>query len=243
MCCVKVTKKQKNHSFLLKYKWWIFLLCFVLLVVYIGIYISFKGNGLLSAGIDLEKEDWLAFLGAYLTFAGTIAVSTVASLQTKYFAEIEKEKANETRKKKLQPIFSVVIEEIDTQVSGTAEIFNRFDPSTYPKHKNVTISIENVSEYPILNVIIFDNYMFQLLKSNDKKAFQIAYSDSPDVQRWKKHMIEIFESEYARTENGIPEWFNICYEDIDGDEWRQTFEIKDFDGKRYYSLEGIYPIE
>ena len=49
-------------------------------------------------------------------------------------------------------------------ISGTAEVFNLYDTSTYPKHKNVTISLENVSIYPILNVIIFDKYLFQLLK-------------------------------------------------------------------------------
>ena len=56
--------------------------------MYVCVYLSFKGNGFIPAGIDLEKKDWLAFLGAYLAFAGTVVVSIVATLQTKHFAEI-----------------------------------------------------------------------------------------------------------------------------------------------------------
>ena len=89
---------------------------------------------------------------------GTIIVSIVATLQTKHFAEIEKDKAIESRKKEVQPIFSINIDGLNQQISGTAEGFNLYDTSTYPKHKNVTISLENVSIYPILNVIIFDKY-------------------------------------------------------------------------------------
>jgi len=39
---------------------------------YICIYLSFKGNGFITSGVNLEKKDWLSFLGAYLAFAGTI---------------------------------------------------------------------------------------------------------------------------------------------------------------------------
>ena len=239
---MKNNKKQKTPTFFSKYKWWFIVSPIILILMYDCVYLSFKGNGFIPAGIDLEKKDWLAFLGAYLAFAGTVVVSIVATLQTKHFAEIEKEKMNQTRKKELQPIFSVSIDGINRQVAGTAEALNLYDASTYPKHKNVTISIENVSSYPILNVIIFDKYLFQLLKPNEKKTFQVAYSDSPDIQKWKKHLLEILESEYEHTDEGIPKWFNINYDDIDGNEMFQTFELKTFDGTNYYSLEGIYDI-
>ena len=35
-------------------------------------------------------------------------------------------------------------------------------------------------------------------------------------------------------------WFNICYEDIDGQAMYQTFELKSFDNTFFYSLEGIH---
>jgi hypothetical protein len=235
---VKKSPKRKNNTFWKKHKYWLLILFVVLVVAYILIYIDFKGDGFFEAGMDLEKKDWLAFLGAYLTFAGTIGVSFVASLQTRYFAEIEKEKSGELRKKELQPIFSIVIEGIDKHIEGATEVYKCNNVS--PQHKNITISVENVGNYPILNVTIFDNYMFQLLKPNDKKQFQIAYSDSPDVLRWKNHVIEILESEYERTDEGIPKWFNITYDDIDGNVMFQTFELKTFDKDRYYSLGGIH---
>ncbi|WP_207724663.1 hypothetical protein [Blautia difficilis] len=46
------------------------------------------------------------------------------------------------------------------------------------------------------------------------------------------------ESEHERDNEGIPKWFNINYDDIDGHSMFQTFELKDFDGKKYYSLES-----
>lgn len=236
---MKTSKKQDTLTFFSKNKKWLLISLIALVVAYICIYLLFKGNGFISAGVDLEKKDWLAFLGAYLAFAGTIIVSIVATLQTKHFAEIEKDKAIETRKKEVQPIFSINIVGLNKHVSGVAEVFNINDPSTYPKHKNVTISLENVSDYPILNVIIFDKYLFQLLKPKEKKTIQVAYSDSPDVQKYKEHIIEIYESEYESTKDGIPKWFNINYDDIDGNEMFQSFALKTFDGTNYYSLEKI----
>ncbi len=237
---LKNSKKQDKLTFFLKNKKGLLISLVALVGAYICIYLSFKGNGFITAGVNLEKKDWLSFLGAYLAFAGTIIVSIVATLQTKHFAEIEKDKAIESRKKELQPIFSINIDGLNQQISGTAEVFNLYDTSTYPKHKNVTISLENVSIYPILNVIIFDKYLFQLLKPNERKTIQVAYSNSPDVQKWKEHIIEIQESDYESTEDGIPKWFNINYDDIDGNEMFQTFALKTFDDTNYYSLEGTH---
>ena len=237
---MKNSKKREKVTFFSIYKWWFLISIIVLVGIYICVYLSFKGNGFIAVGIDLEKRDWLAFLGAYLAFAGTIIVSIVAALQTKHFAEIEKNKASESRKKEIQPIFSINIEGINQQVSGTADVFDLYDSSTYPKHKNVTISLENVSRYPVLNMIIFDKYLFQLLKPNEKKTIQIAYSDSPDIRKWKEYIIEIHEADYESTKDGIPKWFNINYDDIDGNEMVQTFALKTFDETNYYSLEKIH---
>jgi hypothetical protein len=45
------------------------------------------------------------------------------------------------------------------------------------------------------------------------------------------------ESEYEPGDKGIPKWFNICYDDVDGHSMFQSFELKNFDGTDYYSLE------
>jgi uncharacterized membrane protein len=229
--------KNKKQSFFRKYKWWFIIAAIIAIVGYIIVYLCFIGNGCLSAGIDLEKKDWLTFLGSYLTFVGTVAVSAVAILQSHYYAEQQKLRDTEERKKQIQPIFSVEIVDIDSKIAGTAEAFNPSNPATYPKHQNVTLKIENVADKPIRNVIIFDKYLYQLLKPNEQKTIQLAYSDSPDIQKWKKHLLELLESEYERNDKGIPKWFNICYDDVDGHSMFQSFELKNFDGTDYYSLE------
>ena len=243
-----ITKKQKSQnsdnkktelSFFSEYKWWYVIALSVLVVAYIVIYLCFKGNGYFSAGLGLEKKDWLSFLGAYLSFAGTVIVSLVALFQSIYYAKQEKRRITDERKKTIQPVLSVDITSVNSQVNGTAEPFSINDADSFPKHKNITITVENVGEYPISNVIIFNCYLWQILKPMDKKQIQIAYSDSPDIQKWKNFLIEISEADFERTDDGIPTWFNINYDDIDGGEMFQIFELKDFGGKKYYSLSEI----
>ena len=173
-----------NKSFWKRYRKTFIISGIILIIAYVIIYICFIGNGFLTTGIDLTKSDWLVFLGGYLSFVGTVIVSMIAILQTKYFADIEENRRKQERIKELQPIFSIDITAVDSMIDGTAEAFDVYDKSTLPKHKNVTLTIENVSNYPIQHVIIFESYLYQLLKPNEKKKFQIAYSDSPDAKKW-----------------------------------------------------------
>ena len=235
-------KKMNKSSFMKVYKWWIIITLCLLIAGYALIYVCFLGKGFLPTGIDLEKKDWLAFLGTYLSFAGTLIISLIAILQSRFFAEKEKKRIAADRKKTIQPILSVSIVATNSQISGTAEVFNPRKPESIPRHKNVTIEIENAGEFPICNVIVFDKYLWQMLKPNEKKQIQVAYSDSPDAQHWKNHILELLESEYERTESGIPKWFNINYDDIDGNVMFQTYVLKEFDGTVYYSLEGTHEI-
>lgn len=121
-------------------------------------------------------------------------------------------------------------------MQGYAEAVSLYDTSKKPKHKNFTIEIENVSLHPIKHVIIFDKYFAQLLKINESKELQCAYEDSPDYTHESKCLIRILRSDYERADNGLPKWFNINYEDIDGNEMYQTFELHEFDGEQYHSL-------
>lgn len=234
---IAANDKKNKSMFFNEYKWWIIGSVFILIFIYVLIYVFFLVNGSLPTGSELEKRDWLAFLGEYLSFAGTHIISLIAILQGKFFADREKKRIADERKKTVQPILSVNIARIDSHIKGTAEVIKLSKHDSIPHHQNVTIEIENVGQYPICNVIIFDKYLWQLLKPNEKKQIQVAYSDSLDVQRWKKHIIEVIESEYERTESGVPKWFNVIYEDIDGNGMYQTYELKEFDGTVYYSLE------
>ena len=236
-----------NKDFIKKYSKIIFASVVGLSMLYILIYFAFKGDGWVRAGKDLHKNDWLSFLGSYLSFVGTILVSGFALLQTHYYTTLNKQEQNEYKKElykkrlnEIQPIFSIKISSINSSIPGVGEAFNLYDSSTYPKHKNFTREIENVSSYPIKHVIIFDNYRVQLLKSNETHTLQVAYDDSPDYN--KKNILNILQSEYERTNNGLAKWFNINYEDVDGNEMFQTFELREFDGTYYYSLEKIEQI-
>jgi len=209
----------------------------VAVLAYIGIYAAFRGNGIFSAGLDLEKSDWLAFLGSYLSFAGTAVVSGIAIFQTYHYEKLSNQSANQKRAGEIQPIFSIKIGSMDTMPSGSCESFNLHDKNTLPKHKNFTLQIENVSPYPIKHVIVFDKYIAQLLKSNEAHSLQGAYEDSPDYN--SKNIIKVLQSEYERSDKGLPKWFNINYEDVDGNDMFQSFELKNFDGQDYYALVEI----
>ena len=235
-------KKKKKDSFLGIFKKWFLWALIILVLLYIAVYLCFRWNGFISVGIDLEKKDWLSFLGSYLSFGGTVVVSAIAILQSHYYTTIQNKRDEEERRKSVQPIFSIEIAEINTGVSGTAEVFNPSKAETIPVHRNFTLKIENVGAFPIRTVIIFDKYQFQLLKPNDPKSIQIAYWDSPDIKKWKSKLIEITDSDYERTDIGLPKWFNINYDDVDGHEMYQSFQHANFDGVDYYSLDETQEI-
>lgn len=214
----------------------------IIILFYVLIYLCFVGEGIIPTGNNLTKGDWLAFFGTYLSFVGATLVSVIALVQTHIYAKKQNSRDLAMRKKQIQPIFSVEIIDMNQQLPGTAEAVGLRSITNFPKHRNVHIRIENVSEFPIRNVIVFDRYYFQLLKPNEPKDIYVVYSDSPDVSTKVAVVARILETEYERTEHGVPKWFNINYEDIDGNEEFQTFTLENFEGIEYYSLkstEGI----
>ena len=228
-----------QRNFWRKYRVPILIFVVISVVGYIGTYLIFRGDGFIPVGKDLTKSDWLSFLGAYLSFVGTAIVSLIALFQSSYYNKSENERRHREHRRCIQPNFSINIKGINKHIAGTAEIFNLSDSSSFPKHNNIELSFENVNNYPINHVIIFEKYICSLLKSNEIKNLQCAYYDTDDARKWAKHLI-VLNDEYERNEQGIPMWFNICYEDIDGQAMYQTSELKSFDNTFYYSLEGIH---
>lgn len=152
-------RKAKKVTFWLAYKKPIIITVAASVVIYIIVYLAFRWNGILPAGTDLEKSDWLSFLGAYLSFVGTVIVSMIAIFQSRYYSELAEKKDAASRKKDIQPIFSVNIVAIDVQLDGTAEAFSLSGKGKNPVHKNVKISVENVNRFPIKHVIVFNKYV------------------------------------------------------------------------------------
>ena len=69
----------------------------------------------------------------------------------------------------------------------------------------------------------------------------VAYEDSEDVKKWPSRVTQILHSEYEDTK-GLPNWFNICYQDEEGHNMVQSLKLQSFDGEVYYDLDG-YPWE
>lgn len=97
-------------------------------------------------------------------------------------------------------------------------------------------------EINIKHVIVFNKYITPLLKYNEVQFVHCAYYGSDDAKKWPNKLAVLTDDEFEHNEQGIPKWFNINYEDVDGNEMYQTFELKDFDGTPYYSLESINDI-
>lgn len=236
-----MSKPKKKNKLECKY-WYIIGIAAAIVLFYVIVYLCFAWEGVIPAGINLTKGDWLAFFGTYLSFVGATLVSVIALVQTHIYAKKQNSRDLAVRKKQIQPIFSVEIIDTDQQLPGTAEAVGLRSSTNFPKHRNVHIRIENVSEYPIRNVIIFDRYYFQLLKPNEPKDIYVVYSDSPDASTKVAVVAQILETDYERTEHGVPKWFNINYEDIDGNEVFQTFTLESFEGIEYYSLNSTEEI-
>lgn len=245
-----IVKKDRNEikkeilSFIEEHKWCLIVFGIVCIFVigYIVIYFAFSCKGFIPAGVGMEKNDWLSFLGAYLSFAGTVSVAIVAALQSHYFAQHEESRRKAERHDNVQPIFSIEIVSIDKQIDGTVEAVCLYKhPQT--THKNFKLTIKNVNKYPIKHLIIFGSeYLTSLLESNVSISRQCAYSDSPDIEKWPNKLVKLLDSEHERDSHGLPRTFNLNYEDIDGKDMYQTFELKDFEGTLYYALRSTQEV-
>ena len=121
--------------------------------------------------------------------------------------------------------------------SSFANICNKPD-----RPSNVKIEIENANEYPITNIIVFDEYITPLLKSEEKRSVYCTYSDPTNTYKFSKPIAVINETDYEKDISGLPVWFNINYDDVDGNSMYQTFVLKSFDDTQYYSLEGTFQV-
>lgn len=228
-------KSKENDNFLFRYKWW-FIICLALTVIgYIAVYFSFCGSGFISTGSNLNKSDWLSFLGGYLSFTGTIVVALVASLQSHFYTQKEEERKNKERHEQIQPIFSIEIAEINTPVDGSTEATQKFKHPAIA-HKNFKILIKNAGQYPVKHLIVFEKYISPLLECGTCVSLQGAFSDSPDMKLWPDKLIELATGEYMRDGEGLPKEFQICYEDVDGASMYQAYSLSSFEDKKFYTL-------
>ncbi len=152
---------MKNHkSFVKTYKWILLATMLLVIVGFISIYFIFRDECFISAGINLNKSDWLAFIGGYLPFAGTLFVSVITVLQTTYYNDKEDYKQAKERINKIRPIFAVDFSDLCKD------------------EEKFKITISNVGEFPISNVAVNGHYLYQLLPTGKKKEIVFSYSNS-----------------------------------------------------------------
>ncbi len=232
-------KEQKNNTSIGKYLLVrITIITLISIILYVGIYFLFFSKGIIPPGVELAKTDWLSFLGAYLSFYGTVVVSLTIFWHTNYVAKQSAEKTAAERKRRIQPVFSIEISSQNTVMEQNSSFVKMGNKSDRPP--NVTIKIENANEYPITNVIIFDKYIIPLLKPGEEKYIYCTYSDPTNTYTFYDSVAVINEIDYEKDISGLPKWFNVNYDDIDGNAMFQTFELKHFDETDYYSLEGLH---
>ena len=230
-------KEQKNNKSIGKYLLFrIAIITIVCIIFFVGIYFVFSTKGIIPSGIGLVKTDWLSFLGAYLSFYGTVVVSLTIFWHTNYVTKQSEEKAALERKKRIQPVFSIKIGSQNTRMEKHSSFVNIGNKPERPS--NVIIKVKNANEYPITNVIIFDKYIIPLLEPGEEKSVYCTYSDPTNTYIFYSSVAVINEIDYEKDISGLPKWFNINYDDIDGNAMYQTFELKHFDETEYYSLEG-----
>ena len=202
---------KHNKSFIQIYKWILLSILLLVIVIYIAIYFIFKGKGLISAEINLEKRDWLAFVGGYLSFAGTLCVSVISILQTDYHNRKESESEKKQREETISPRFSL-------SLNGVSDNNNSF-----------SIMLQNIGNYPITSVIINDTPFVDFLKPNESKVVKFSYAEEV--------CIKLLESVYEKDGSGYAKDIVINYDDIDGHMCFQIFKLKTFEGVLYYSFE------
>lgn len=225
-----------------KYKKYIYGFGIVALVIF-GVIFGYFSYFLKSKAIT--SSDWLAFLGVYLSFIGTIAVSAIAVGQGHIYNEEENQRRRKERFENIQPVFVIKLKKIDGQLNQVVDPIDPHGHSTQKrKHKNFTISIKIISDNPIMNVCVYDKYIFSVMEPNHEYNIQFCYDDSPDVVLIpKSNKISegqgtvILSSDIDRNLKGIATWLSIVYDDIDGNSCVQTFNLKKYDDTEAYSLE------
>lgn len=211
------------------------LLC---IAIYVCIYFCFTTKGFIPTGVGLTKNDWLSFLGAYLSFFGTVLVSLTVFWHTNYVTAQSEKRILQERKKHIQPVFSIKISTQNTVMEITTS-FVDFSKKP-PRPSNVIIKIENANEFPITNIIMFDKYISPLLKPCVEKEVLCTYVDPTNTYKFYDSIAVINEEDYKKDSSGLPMWFKISYDDVDGNSMYQIFKLKTFDGTQYYSLDGVF---
>ena len=222
--------------FVVEYSHWFLGFLAAFLALYVLIWLALLDDGPIPLGTGLSKSDWLDFLGAYLAFGGTVFIGLVAILQNMHFSKEESRRRAVERERLIRPVISVSIAARDKDFRVLAGTYSGVS-LTYPG--SVTLEFKNAGSYPICNVIALDGYLCECLLPGETAEITCGYGEVPELIAGSGGLIRILEGDFGRSSDNLPEWFNVNYDDIDGNGWYQTFELRTFEGRNYYGLTDI----
>ena len=190
-------EEQKKRSRQTKQKYvYIFVVIIVLVAAYFAVYYVFFGDGLLTAGKDLHKSDWLSFLGSYLSFVGTILLGIVAIYQNNR-ANMLNQQMQKLQHASFVSMVSVeyaIIEKEDTRqpedgndVQTIETVDLTADGFTPKSNYIVNVSLKNSSNYPIVFLYVhvgaknYTNAFLYHIKDH-QKAIYIPEKGSSNIQ-------------------------------------------------------------
>ena len=215
-----------------------------LTVVYVLAYFAFTACGCIPYGSDLEKSDWLLFMGSFLTLSGSVIVAVIATMQTETYRSIDNERMASARHQEIQPILSISIAGINSQIIGAAEAFSLKDGKSNLKHDNVTLKFKNLGNYAITSVVAFDSvFLVPSLGKDEDVTFQFTFPDTEDAQKdaqRTRKLLKIIPGDVLRDAAfGIPKKVQISYIDADATPMMQEFNLTLCGEEKYYAFSSI----
>lgn len=158
-CKIKTVRIKKKNKKLWFYPFSITLL--VLVLIFGGIYSVFNGDFFVSAGKNLTRKDWLAFIGNYLSFIGTVGVAVITLYQTYHYKRKDELQRRNERIKEIEPIFSLKIAE--------------------EEENSFKIKLRNVAPFPVRNVHLNNTFYYELLALNVEETISFYDKQSDFV--------------------------------------------------------------
>ena len=124
-------------------------------VLFIVTYACFAGKGVIPAGSKMEKSDWLAFWGGYLSFAGSLILGTIAIWQNDRANDANKKAITENRRQsEIEFEHELKKNEYTLIVNGIQEIHHQILNIAHTLNSTLKQKNPNVNETFLCSVIM-----------------------------------------------------------------------------------------
>lgn len=179
-------------------------------IIFLAAYLAFAViPEVLPSEPQLNRSDWLQFIGMFLAFSGTVFVGCEAY----WLASDRNRELDERRRWEVHPILAV--EAINVNVNATVA---NLQP-TIEDYRNAHIRIKNISDYPALNIVFADTLVASALEPTSSIDIVCRWQDSDDFYSASSlNPCVLLDSrpDHKRRSDGFPANVILQYDDIDG---------------------------